>query len=241
MKFFSQLEVMALLIFVMIVIPTISLAQDLPAVPNVITQTNFEFEGKTYALEVASGKGIKVRVGGLYCANLNETPELDCDNCSLVLKVGQKELSRILLGPSSFVYDKGKWHVTGIPPLNILKRSGEFPLITFSQYAGCNGNAYYFYWIETQKDLLTLKPVKFVGFEKGLKENELYATVNFEDAVRLIKTSRPYKNELWVSGYSNSDIGSFLVQFGEWSPGQWNCIGFTPMSAGPMRKWKKDS
>jgi len=43
---------------------------------------------------------------------------------------------------------------------------------------------------------------------------------------------RPYQRELWVSGYNNADIGSFLVQFGQSSPGQWSCIGLYSQAGG---------
>lgn len=228
-----QLGRIALFIFVLVAAPAISFSQDLPGVPNVITRTSFEFQGKTYILEVEPGKEARVAKGNPYCANLDQRPELDCGNCSLVLKLGQRELSRISLGSYTFVYDQGEWHVTGMPPLNIVKRSGELPLISVSQYGGCNGNIYQFYRIDVQNGL-TLKPVRFVGFEKGMKENELYAGIDFEHSVQLVETSRPYKKELWVRGYNNADIGSFLVQFGESSLGQWNCIGFYTQAGGGL-------
>jgi hypothetical protein len=148
---------LALQIFVLVFVPEISFSQGLPAVPKVITRSSFE----TYTLEVEPGKDARVRKGSLYCANLNETPELECGNCSLVLKLGQKEVSRISLGSLMFVYDQGEWRVTGAPPLNILK-GNRGPLISVSQYAGCNGNIHKFYWMDT-RTRLTLKPVRFLG------------------------------------------------------------------------------
>jgi hypothetical protein len=52
-----------------------------------------------------------------------------------------------------------------------------------------------------------------------------------EDPVKLVETSRFYGQELWVSGYSAA-IGSFLQQFGELSPGEWNLIGYYTQAAG---------
>jgi hypothetical protein len=224
MKFASQLEKIASLIVVLLIIPASSYSQALPAVPNVITRTSFEFQRETYILEVQPDKGARVAKGNLYCANPNQTPELECKNCSLVLKLGQREISRISLGSFGFVYDQGEWHVTGTPPLNILKRGAEPSLISLSQYAGCNGNIYKFYWIDVQKGL-TLKPASFVGF--GTKKNELYG-----GDVRLVESSRFYGKELWISGYNNAHVGSFLEQFGESSPGQWILIGYYTQMGG---------
>ena len=85
--------------------------------------------------------------------------------------------------------------MTGLPPLNVLDRSGEFPLIGVSQYAGCNGNVYQLYWIDGQNGL-ALKPVRFVGFTTGEKQNELYASMNVRDAVRFVETSAIPKGTL---------------------------------------------
>jgi hypothetical protein len=224
MKLVSRPGRIALLIFVLVIIPAMSFSQDLPAVPKVISQTSFEAPAGTYTLEVHPGKDARVAKGNLYCANPREMPELNCGNCSLVLKLGQKEVSRISLGSFMFVYDQGEWRVTGKPPLNILKGS-RGPLISVSQYGGCNGNVYKFYWIDT-RNRLALKPIRFVGFQRALDENEVYAGMGFQDAVRLVETSRFYGQELWVSGYNNADVGSFLQQFGERTPGEWNLIGY---------------
>ncbi len=235
---FSQFTKVASLVFLWIAIPTLSLAQSLPAVPNVITQASFAVWDKTYTLEVESGTGSKVREGGLYCANLDRTPELDCANCSLVLKLQQKELSRIALGYASFVLNQGKWQVTGSPPLSTFARTAQFPLISFSQYVGCNGNTHHLYWIEeaqTQTGLPTLKPIKLLGFEPKSAENALYASAY--EGIRLLKTPRYY--ELRASGYDNSRFGAFLVQFGEFTPGQWECIGFYTQISGVYEEMLK--
>jgi hypothetical protein len=223
MKLISYL---ALQIFVLGIVPAISFSQDLPAVPKVVTRTSFEASAGTYTLEVEPGKGARVRKGNLYCANINQTAELECENCNLVLKLGQKEVSRTSLGSLMFVHHQGEWRVTGEPPLNVLKGS-RGPLISVSQYAGCNGNVYKFYWIDR-----ALKPVRFMGSHRVLDENEVYAGMGFEHAIRLVKTSRFYGQELWVSGYNNADIGSFLQQFGERVPGEWNLIGYYTQAGG---------
>ena len=223
-----QLGRIALFIFVLVAAPAISFSQDLPGVPNVITRTSFEFQGKTYILEVEPGKGAQVAKGSLYCANPDERPQLECKNCSLVLKLGQRELSRISLGSYTFVYDQGEWHVTGRPPVDILTRKADLPLIVLSKYGGCNGNYHKFYRIEVQSGP-TLKPLKFVGLEMGVKDNQVYGS-----SVRFVETSRFYQRELWVSGYDNADTGSFLIQFAESSPGQWSCIGFYTQGGGGL-------
>src|SRR5258708_1890178 len=102
MKLVSQLGRIALFIVVLVAVPAISFSQDLPAVPNVISRAILEFQGKPYILEIEPGKDARVAKGNLYCANLDQTPELECKNCSLVLKLGQRELSRISLGPYRF-------------------------------------------------------------------------------------------------------------------------------------------
>jgi len=218
----------------LVAVPAISFSQDLPPVPNVISRAILELQGKPYVLEIEPGKDARVQKGNLYCANIDQTPELECKNCSLVLKLGQKELSRIPLGAYGFVYDKGQWHVTGTRPISMLKRNGDLPLIVVSQYAGCNGNTYEFYWIDT-KNGLTLKPVKFVGFPTREKENELYGS-----SIEFVDSSRFYGNELWVSGYDNAGVGSFRVQFGKTASGQWSCIGYYTQAGGFMPEMQKN-
>ncbi len=210
----GQFKRAASLVFILVAISTASLAQTLPAVPNVITRASFALFDQNYTLEVNTGRGSKVRKGGLYCANIDSNPELDCVNCSLVLKLQQKELSRIALGSASFVFNEGKWQVTGNPPLKTFARAAEFPLISFSQYAGCNGNTHYLYWIEARRELPTLRPVKLLGFGNGSEDNTIYAST-----IRLVQTGRRY--ELRASGYDNTVFGAFLVQFGEVAPGRW--------------------
>ena len=127
--------------------------------------------------------------------------------------------------------------MTGAPPINMLKRKGA-SLIVVSQYAGCNGNTYQFYWIDV-KNGITLKPVRFMGVPTREKENELYAGVFFESAIRFVDTSRFYERELWVGGYDNAYTGSFLIQFAESSPGQWSCIGFYTQAGGGLQEMEK--
>jgi hypothetical protein len=233
MKLVSQLRRIALFIFVLVAAPVISLSQDLPGVPNVFSRTIFEFQGKTYIVEIEPGKGAHVAKGSRYCANPDERPQLECKNCSLVLKLGQREVSRISLGSYTFVYDQGEWRVTGRPPIDILTRKADLPLIVLSEYRGCNGNYHKFYSIDVQNGP-TLKPLKFVGLETGVKDNQVYGS-----SVRFVETSRFYQRELWVGGYDNANTGSFLIQFAESSPGQWSCIGFYTQAGGGLQEMEK--
>jgi hypothetical protein len=234
----SRFTIIGASIAVLAGFPALSLPQDLPPVPKTISRAILELQGKPYLLEIEPGKDARVRKGGLYCANIYQTPELECKNCSLVLKLGQKELSRMSLGEYGFVYDNGSWHVTGGPPINVLKKPGDFPLIVLSQYAGCNGNTYAFYWID-EKSGLTLKPVTFTGSPTRGEDNRLYAGMHFESDIRFVETSRYYQRELWVGGYDNAYAGAFNVQFGETAPGQWSCIGFYSQAGGSMPEVQK--
>ncbi len=115
-------------------------------------------------------------------------------------------------------------------------RTAAFPLISFSQYASCNGNIHYIYWIEeAQRGRPTLKPIKLLGFEQKYAENALYASA--DEGIRLVNTPRYY--QLRASGYDNTKIGAFMVEFGEFAPGQWDCIGFYTQISGVYEKMLK--
>jgi hypothetical protein len=214
--------------------------QPLPPVPHEIARADFESAGKTYSVELEPQKGAELGAGeegSGYCGNPDGSPELRSD-CDLVLKEGKTELSRTTLDECGFVYRHEKWLAREIAPLEIFKRKGDFPLIYVSQYAGCNGNLYYFFWIEAQKDHLVIRPVSFIGFPYTVGNNQLWADPS-EGSVRVIPSPRSKRYEIWAKGYDNSGLFSFIAQYGEISPGQWQCIGLYTEAGGSYGTMKK--
>jgi hypothetical protein len=220
--------------------PVVCRAQALPPVPHEIAKVEFQLGEKSYSLELVPQKGAELgegEEGSGYCGNPDGSPEIHSE-CDLVLKDGQAELSRLTLGECQFVFRHEKWLVREITPLLILKRNGELPLISVSQYAGCNGNMYHLFWIEAARDRLTLRPLTITSFPYAIGRNELWAEPS-EDAVQLILSPQTHKYEIWAKGYDNAGLFSFIAQYGEISPGQWQCIGLYTEAGGAYGAMKK--
>jgi hypothetical protein len=210
-----------------------STAGDFPPVPHEIANVEFKRNQKPYSLELLPLNGAELdeaEEGTGYCGNPDGSPEIHSD-CDLVLKEDATELSRITLQECQFVYSKDKWLVRGMPPLRLLARGNDYPLISIGQYAGCNGNMYYLFWIEEVDGKPVMKPVTFVGFPYTMGNNEVWADPA-ENAVQLILSHRSHKYELWTKGYDNAGLFSFIAQYGELSPGQWQVIGLYTEAGG---------
>ena len=218
----------------------ILVAEHLLPVPSMIATARFEFNAKTYAVELVPGQRAKVTEGREYCANDGEAPELEGD-CALALKSGPEELSRLALKDCHFVSSKGRWLARSgdddpsspQPVLKLFQRAGKEPLMYVSQYAGCNGNIYHFYWIASQAEPPVLRPVTFVGDSLAAAmvasppesvRNQLYAAFDEPYAVRLLRQPADAKDRLLIAGYNNARPGHYVDQFVEDVPGVWRFI-----------------
>jgi len=240
MKNTRRCQYLTFLTGILLWLPMVCGAQSLPQVPQEVVKVEFEAAGHRYSVEIVPEKSAELdqaEEGSGYCGNPEASPELHAE-CDLILKDGNTELSRLSLGECSFVHHQNKWVVRGFSPLSLLKKKEDYPIISFSQYAGCNGNIQYFFWVEAQKDQLALKPLNFMSYPCMVENNQLWVSPA-EDSVQLTLSPQTHRYEIWINGYDNAGLFSFVAQYGEISPGHWHCIGFYTEAAGTYEAIKK--
>jgi hypothetical protein len=203
------------LLFVTFNIQNISAnSQDVPKIPAVISQTEFDYQGTHFVVQlIPSSDAVITRElyngGGVNAGDF----VLTC-NCAIVLRHGSDVLAQFAPHLGQFVNgisDLGwtDWTGNGEAPILLLTRKDKLPLIVIPQYGSSNGSNYYVFLIQQVAEKFEIKSVQFS--DRCYVDSHQQSV--FGSDIRMLYDQTNRVDYLRVNGYDNSIGNNFTIYY----------------------------
>jgi hypothetical protein len=183
-------------------------SQDPPKVPAVISQTEFDYQGAHFVVQLVPSSDATTRKVDANGGQFSEGDfALRSGAASIVLSSESKVLSEITaLQDAEFVLDipDFSWKANGESPIFLLTRKDKLPLIVVPQYANSGGSYYWIYLIQQSADKFELKAIKF--------SDPIYLGALFGDSIQMFYDEIKKEDFLRIHGYDNS-IGAPFTKY----------------------------
>jgi len=186
-------------------------SQDVPKVPAVISQTEFDYQGTHFVVQLIPSSDAVIRQELYNGGGLNAGDYVLTSTCSIVLLRGSDILSHLEGVPGrQFVLDQSnsKWLGNGEAPIFLLSRKDKLPLIIFPQYGTSNGSDYRVYIIQKIKDKFEINQVEFSVKCYGDHQGALFGS-----EIKTFYDETNHVDYLRIYGYDNSIGNNFTIYY----------------------------
>lgn len=185
-------------------------SQDLPKVPAVIAQSEFDYYGTHFVVQLTPSSDAVIRKVDFPGGGVNEGDfVLTCGMPKILLRSGSTVLSEIapILDARFVQHDSdSSWVAYGTSPIILLTQKDKLPLIVLAQYGSSNGSDFLIYLIQQEGEKFKIKPVEFGDRWCG----DAHQTVLFGSNIQNFYDETKKVDYLRLDGYDNS-IGDWFT------------------------------
>ncbi len=199
-------------------------SQTVPKVPAVIAQSEFDYQGTHFVVQLIPSSDTIVRkvdaTGGLF----NEGDfALRSGVPAIVLRSESNVVGEITpMQDAEFVMHipDPNWYAYGTSPIFLLTRKDKLPLIVLAQYGSSNGSYFRIFLIQQVAETFEIRPVEFSDMCYRDRQNILFGT-----DIKMLYDEINKRDYLTIEGYDNSLGASFKsLYIADYDEVQWRLV-----------------